>query len=464
MEKYIEDGHVHDGHRGRMRAKLASHGHRIFDTYEILEMLLYQVVPYRDTNPVAKNLLRAFGSLDGVLSASVSELSGVCGIGEKTAEYLSDVGRISEILGAELQGGVSEFADYEKVGKYLVDYFSGVKGNQVVALFLDSSMRLIRTTKMYDLEYESGGVKARPFIDEAMATHASVVITAHNHPFGPFYPSEGDKATQTVITDALSLAGLVHAEHYIISGRDFAGIGSLDHFAAKLKQMPAVSEFIDTRERYESKPNGVESVKTNESLSGGRDYRNHSFLAKLISYSTEQGDRLAGLLLDRYGSIENIFTAPLRELELMVGQQKIALYLKLLAYTCSRRVTDEFAFGKQHNLAEIADYLKGLFIGESVEKIYLITFDKSNNVTDCILLGEGTVNASEVMPRKAVEAAISARAVSVAIAHNHPLGVPEPSSDDIKMTSLFDTLFNNCEIALKEHFIVAGQLCDTVIS
>ena len=66
MKTYIDDSRVHDGHRGRMRSKLLAHGQRIFDTYELLEMLLYWVIPCRDTNPVAKNLLYAFGSLDGV--------------------------------------------------------------------------------------------------------------------------------------------------------------------------------------------------------------------------------------------------------------------------------------------------------------------------------------------------------------------------------------------------------------
>ena len=47
---------IHKGHRQRMRAKLKAHGARVFDTYELLEMLLYYVVPYKDTNPIAKRL------------------------------------------------------------------------------------------------------------------------------------------------------------------------------------------------------------------------------------------------------------------------------------------------------------------------------------------------------------------------------------------------------------------------
>ena len=50
---------IHLGHRQRMKDKLSNHGARIFDTYELLEMLLYNVIPYKDTNPIAKRHTRA---------------------------------------------------------------------------------------------------------------------------------------------------------------------------------------------------------------------------------------------------------------------------------------------------------------------------------------------------------------------------------------------------------------------
>ena len=62
----LPDEKLHVGHRARMRRKFLSYGPRIFDTYELLEMLLYHVIPYKDTNPIAKRLLMEFGSLEGV--------------------------------------------------------------------------------------------------------------------------------------------------------------------------------------------------------------------------------------------------------------------------------------------------------------------------------------------------------------------------------------------------------------
>ena len=286
MVKYIDDSRVHDGHRSRMRDKLVAHGQRIFDTYELLEMLLYQVIPYRDTNPVAKNLLYAFGGLEGVLSADRDELIKVSGIGEKVADYLILVGKLTNVIGAEIvDRSGSCFSDYEKVGRFFASYFSGVEERQVVGLFLDNSMQLISMKKLYDLDYDSGGVKAKPFIDEAVKNHAVVVITAHNHPYGPFYPTQGDRATNSMITDSLNMVGIVHAEHFIVSGDCFAGLGSLKSFSVKLSQMPEVSNFIDSRDKYEGKLHRVNFSRCeNNELSTETGYNRaaREYFARLI--------------------------------------------------------------------------------------------------------------------------------------------------------------------------------------
>ena len=83
MEKFINDDRIHEGHRGRMRAKLLAHGQNIFDTYELLEMLLYHVIPYKDTNPVAKRLLYAFGGplISPMIAGLAMSLSSVFVVG-----------------------------------------------------------------------------------------------------------------------------------------------------------------------------------------------------------------------------------------------------------------------------------------------------------------------------------------------------------------------------------------------
>lgn len=467
MNQFIEDANIHQGHRARMRAKLFAHGQRIFDTYELLEMLLYSTVACKDTNPIAKRLLFAFNGLDGVLSASREELLLVNGVGERTADFLTKVGYIKHIIGAEMiSEGEEDIANYDSVGEYFTKYFDGKENSEVVAIFLDNSMRVISTKKLYDLDYDSGGVKPNAFIDEAVKRSASVVISAHNHPHGPFYPTQGDRATNLFITESLRSAGFVHAEHYIVMGNLYAGIGCLKNFKFQLSQMPAVDRFYESRKQSSGEAKRVSSVcgrsLIETSFCRGYNTADLDFFADLIGYvvSDNAYDR-AKYLLQKYRTIENVFCASTRELIEMVGDA-CAFYLKILGYVTSRRETDKFAFKKVHSSAEVADYLKALYIGESVEVTYLITYSASGAVTGCHLLGEGTVSSSEIMPRKAMEIAIGAKATSVAIAHNHPGGNTVASSDDINITRFFAGLFNNCEIDFRDHYIIAGQLCETV--
>ena len=134
------DSQIHLGHRERMRRKLIAYGAEIFDTYELLEMLLYSVIPVRDTNPIAKRLLMTFGSLDGVLSASAEELMTVDGVGATTASYLATVGALPLML-SNLAPTARSLADYDEIGKYLVRYYEGRTDYAVSMLLLDNAMR-----------------------------------------------------------------------------------------------------------------------------------------------------------------------------------------------------------------------------------------------------------------------------------------------------------------------------------
>lgn len=471
MENYIEDNRIHEGHRARMRAKLLTHGQDIFDTYELLEMLLYHVIPYKDTNPVAKRLLYAFGGLDGVFRANREELVQVSGVGERTADFLISVGRLSAVIGAEILPREKEdFADYETVGRFFVRYFSGVNEKCVVALYLDNNMRPIELKRLFNTEYESAAVRAKPFLDAALLNHASVIISAHNHPFGPFYPSQGDRATNNLITSAIDMVGLLHAEHYIICGDSYAGIGSINNFTKKFSQIPAVGAFMESKQRADR---GLTAAKTEDgedriyervSITPSYNVRDFDYFVSLLSVvCPKDAGEIAYRLLTRYQTIENVITAASKEIT-SVASEKLAFYVKLLGYITSRRKTDLYSFGRSYTEAEIAEYMKAMFIGASVERIYLLTFDQSDRLMGCKPLGEGTVNSSEILPRKAIEVAVSESASSVAIAHNHPFGNPTPSNDDIKFTNVFETLFSSCEIGFSGHYIVAGQRCELIMS
>lgn len=234
----FDEAHVHDGHRARMRAKLIEHGPRIFDTYELLEMLLYYVVPYRDTNPIAKRLLVEFGSLDGVLGASVPELARISGVGERCAQFIHDAGRVMKV--GELSVGmrpVAVFDSRDLVGKFFVDYFDEEEDFNIAVMLLDDSMRMLCVRGIPGKRFGSGAVQAHPFIDVALSSGATVAIVAYTHRNGIPYPLDGDFATTEFIAAELKKVGVMLADQYIVGGGKYTAIGA----SLKLASPPTVA-------------------------------------------------------------------------------------------------------------------------------------------------------------------------------------------------------------------------------
>jgi len=242
---------VHKGHRERMRAKLEAHGTRVFDTYELLEMALYYAIPQRDTNPVAKRLLAAFGSLDGVFRAKREELVSVEGVGESVADFLITLGRFTEELESR-EDELPIFSDYSETGKYLVRLFEGTEGYSVRFLLFNSKLDLISVHEMGALDLSSGGIKPTPFINLAIEAGASIAMIAHSHPYGPLFPSEGDMQSSHLLSASLDSVGVVLLEGYVISGERYFGyIQNIRRAFAKLGGTTcgnAVLNFIKTKE------------------------------------------------------------------------------------------------------------------------------------------------------------------------------------------------------------------------
>lgn len=83
---------LHDGRRERIRARIAAGGLDRLREHELLEYLLYYVIPRQDVNEIARDLLDYFGTLENVLNAEIPELAGVEGMGRKAAIWLAQIG------------------------------------------------------------------------------------------------------------------------------------------------------------------------------------------------------------------------------------------------------------------------------------------------------------------------------------------------------------------------------------
>src|ERR1700731_969260 len=82
-----EAPHYH-GHRERLRERFQGAGPDALSDYELLEMVLFTAQPRRDMKPLAKSLLKKFGSFAEVIHAPETRLREVDGVGDVTITQL----------------------------------------------------------------------------------------------------------------------------------------------------------------------------------------------------------------------------------------------------------------------------------------------------------------------------------------------------------------------------------------
>ena len=89
------------------------------------------------------------------------------------------------------------------------------------------------------------------------------------------------------------------------------------------------------------------------------------------------------------------------------------------------------------------------------EHFVVLTLDGANRLISNTVVFQGTLNQSLVHPREIFAKAIEDRAAAVIVAHNHPSGSPEPSSEDIEVTTKLKAAGSLLGIDVLEHIIVS---------
>lgn len=95
--------------------------------------------------------------------------------------------------------------------------------------------------------------------------------------------------------------------------------------------------------------------------------------------------------------------------------------------------------------------------GEAREHFHVLYLDTRRRLLSAKTISIGTLEASLVHPREVFRTAIEQNASSILVAHNHPSGDPEPSPEDLALTSRLDRAARLLGIRLIDHLIVAGS-------
>ena len=116
-----KDDNIHADHRKRMRVKFSKNGFTDYHSHEVLEQVLFSVLPRINTNPIGHRLVKKFGKIASVLRTPKNQLEKIEGIGPKSAEYLAEfVPKTTEMIIRQYRS-VSDLSVFQIA--FLADWF-----------------------------------------------------------------------------------------------------------------------------------------------------------------------------------------------------------------------------------------------------------------------------------------------------------------------------------------------------
>jgi DNA repair protein RadC len=216
-----EDNDRNQGHRQRLREKFLQGGLDGFLEYEIVELLLALGTPRRDCKKQAKEALREFKTLGGVLEASPLDLQRIRGIGPHNVFGLKFVQEVSRRFLRERMLSRPYCRSSREVFDYLYHALRDLRKENFKVLFLDAKNQILEEKTLFEGTVDSSAVYPREIIKDALRFEASSLIFVHNHPSGDPEPSLCDKEITRDLVGAARLMQIKVLDHIIIGNNCF---------------------------------------------------------------------------------------------------------------------------------------------------------------------------------------------------------------------------------------------------
>lgn len=212
------------GHRERVRKKFLENGFNGLEDYEVLELLLFYVIPRKDTKAIAKELIKKFKTLANVLKADTLELKTINGLGDVAITFLKMIGALpARIYKDELKNqklikdDKNKISDKEVLLSFLRNKIGYEDVEKFYVIYLSSSNEVIAFEESSSGTLDRSSIYPREIYKRVIMENAKSIIIAHNHPSGNTCPSKCDIDITNEITKGLKNFGALLLEHIIIT-------------------------------------------------------------------------------------------------------------------------------------------------------------------------------------------------------------------------------------------------------
>lgn len=212
------------GHRERVRKKFLENGFNGLEDYEVLELLLFYVIPRKDTKAIAKELIKKFKTLANVLKADTLELKTINGLGDVAITFLKMIGALpARIYKDELKNqklikdDKNKITDKEVLLSFLRNKIGYEDVEKFYVIYLSSSNEVITFEESSSGTLDRSSIYPREIYKRVIMENAKSIIIAHNHPSGNTCPSKCDIDITNEIAKGLKNFGALLIEHIIIT-------------------------------------------------------------------------------------------------------------------------------------------------------------------------------------------------------------------------------------------------------
>ena len=211
------ENNLHQGHRERMRERIAQQGFESLADHEALEVLLYLTNPRKNTNVMAHALLKRFGSFSRVLDAEEEELCKVEGVGPATARMLHLMPEICKYYTRCRASEENCLRTTEQLAEFLKSKFLGADRERALLMALDSRSRVRGAYWLREGTSSKVSFEIKDVVAAALKGGTDSVVLCHNHPNGVALPSLEDMDATGSIARALGLVNVHLLDHFILT-------------------------------------------------------------------------------------------------------------------------------------------------------------------------------------------------------------------------------------------------------
>ncbi|NEX16360.1 MAG: hypothetical protein C1943_06970 [Halochromatium sp.] len=204
----------------RPREKLLKRGAQSLTDAELLAIFLRTGIAGKSAIDLARDLIKTFGGLAGLLAASQRDFCKAKGLGDAKYAQLQAVMEINRRYLREELTGRDVLTSPDATRDYLKLRLRGLSHEVFACLFLDNRHRVIEYQELFRGTIDGASVHPREVVKEAIRWNAAAVIFAHNHPSGVAEPSQADLRITKRLKDALELIDVRVLDHIIVGEQD----------------------------------------------------------------------------------------------------------------------------------------------------------------------------------------------------------------------------------------------------